>query len=309
MGWFDEQIRQRKLSDQELFEESIYQMASVVLGKQRAGALNDERIITKKALDDILKYYRAKPVEIPSTVRDAEEALEYCLRPHGIMRRNVRLEDGWYRDAFGPMIAFRREDGAPVALIPQIRGYWYRDAESGKKCSLNKKTAALFDRDAICFYRPLPLKKLGITDLIQYLKDCLNLDDFVTLAAVFLLGVCWKKTSPKAGMWTLIVGLVLGFTRLITMIVNPESHNLFTFIFNELNVYAFCVWMFLFCVVLAIVVTLLTPKPSEEQVQGLCFGTATPEQKAVTRASWGTWDIVHTVIILAFTVAFYIYFW
>ena len=129
------------------------------------------------------------------------------------------------------------------------------------------------------------------------------------IAAVFLLGICWKKTSPKAGMWTLIVGLVLGFTRLITMIINPEAHNVFTFIFNELNVYAFCVWMFLFCVCLAIVVTLLTPKPKEEQVRGLCFGTATPEQKAATRASWGTWDIIHTCIILAFTVAFYIYFW
>ncbi len=207
MGWFDEQIRQRKLSDQELFEESIYQMASVVLGKQRAGALNDERIITKKALDDILKYYRAKPVEIPSTVRDAEEALEYCLRPHGIMRRNVRLEDGWYRDAFGPMIAFRREDGAPVALIPQIHGYWYRDAESGKKCGLNKKTAALFDRDAICFYRPLPLKKLGITDLIQYLKDCLNLDDFVTLAAVFLLVTLFGLVQTP--IFRLLTGYVL----------------------------------------------------------------------------------------------------
>ena len=33
------------------------------------------------------------------------------------------------------------------------------------------------------------------------------------------------------------------------------------------------------------------------------------EQKAETRASWGTWDIIHTIIILAFTVAFYIYFW
>ena len=67
--------------------------------------------------------------------------------------------------------------------------------------------------------------------------------------------------------------------------------------------------MFLFCIVLAIVVTLLTPKPTAEQVEGLCFSTATPEQKAETRASWGTWDIIHTVIILAFTVAFYIYFW
>ena len=43
MGWFDEQIRLRKLSDQETFEESIIQMASVVLGKHHAGALHDER--------------------------------------------------------------------------------------------------------------------------------------------------------------------------------------------------------------------------------------------------------------------------
>ena len=51
MGWFDEQIRQRKLSDQEIFEESIFRMASVVLGKQRAGLLDDERVVTKMAID------------------------------------------------------------------------------------------------------------------------------------------------------------------------------------------------------------------------------------------------------------------
>ena len=129
------------------------------------------------------------------------------------------------------------------------------------------------------------------------------------IAAVFLLGICWKKTSPKAGMWTLIVGLVLGFTRLITMIINPEAHNFFTYIFNEMNVYAFCVWMFLFCIVLAIVVSKFTAAPAKEQVEGLCFGTATPEQKAATRASWNKWDVIHSCIILAFTVAFYIYFW
>lgn len=60
---------------------------------------------------------------------------------------------------------------------------------------------------------------------------------------------------------------------------------------------------------LALVATWLTPKPTEAQVQGLCFGTATPEQKAATRASWSTWDVIHSCIILAFTIAFYIYFW
>ena len=141
MGWFDEQIRQRKQNDQEVFEESIFRMASVVLGKKRAGDLNDERIITKEAIDDILKYYHAKPVEIPGSIQDADEALEYCLRPHGIMRRSVKLEEGWYRDAYGPMIAFRREDNIPVALMPNpVIGYWFHDPQSGEKKKLNKST-------------------------------------------------------------------------------------------------------------------------------------------------------------------------
>ena len=112
MGWFDEQIRQRKLSDQEIFEDSMFRMASVVLGKQRAGVLNDDRIATKAAIDEILKYYHYKPVEVPDSVRELDDELEFCLRPHGLMRRNVTLEEGWYKDAFGPMLAFRKEDGA-----------------------------------------------------------------------------------------------------------------------------------------------------------------------------------------------------
>ena len=51
MSWFDDQIRMRKQKDQEVFEDSIFRMASVVLGKPGAGALNDERIVTKAAID------------------------------------------------------------------------------------------------------------------------------------------------------------------------------------------------------------------------------------------------------------------
>ena len=124
MGWFDEQIRQRKDNDQEVFEESIFRVASAVLGNQRAGLLRDERFITKEAIDDILKYYHYKPVEIPDSVRDPDEQLEFCLRPHGVMWRSVTREEGWYKDSYGPMLAFRKEDGVPVALLPNpfLRG-------------------------------------------------------------------------------------------------------------------------------------------------------------------------------------------
>jgi SSS family solute:Na+ symporter len=145
----------------------------------------------------------------------------------------------------------------------------------------------------------------SLYDYIQSIQSLLA----PAIAAVFLLGVCWKRTSAKAGMWTLIAGLLLGFTRLVTMIVNPSAHNAFTYVFNEMNVYVFGVWTFLFCIVLAIVVSLVTRAPEAAQIKGLCFGTATAEQKAETRASWGTWDLVHTGIILAVTIAFYYYFW
>jgi len=187
MGWFDEQIRQRKQNDQDVFEESIFRMASVVLGKSMTGALDDERILTKAAIDDILKYYHYKPVEIPGTIKDADEALEYCLRPHGIMRRNVKLEENWYKDAYGPMIAFRKEDGLPVALMPKpVSGYWFK-GENGEKKKLNKATAAQFEQEAICFYKPLPLKALGIADLFRYLADCLDIGDYVALIGMTLL--------------------------------------------------------------------------------------------------------------------------
>ncbi|MBR4473730.1 MAG: NHLP bacteriocin export ABC transporter permease/ATPase subunit [Oscillospiraceae bacterium] len=185
MGWFDEQIRERKVRDQEVFEESIFRMAAVVLGKQKAGIVDSDRIVTKEAIDEILKFYHYKPAEIPDSIRDPDEQLEFCLRPHGLMRRNVRLEKGWYKDAFGPMLAFRKEDGMPVALLPKpFIGYTYRDPSTGKKVSLNAKTAALLDEDAICFYKPLPLKKLGIPDLIAYMWGCLNSGDLTMIVVL-----------------------------------------------------------------------------------------------------------------------------
>ena len=211
MGWFDEQIRQRKLSDQELFEDSMLRMASAVLGGQRVGMMNDDRIVTKAAIDEILKYYHYKTSEIPETIRDFDEQMEYCLRPHGLMKRNVRLEEGWYKDAFGPMMGFRKEDGMPIALLPKpFMGYWYRDPESGEKISVGKKTADVFEEDAICFYRPLPLKKLGIPDLILFLKDCLSAGDFASIIILTLI-------STLCGM------LLTSITKAMTGFVKDSS--------------------------------------------------------------------------------------
>jgi hypothetical protein len=167
VSWFEQQIKQRRESDQHLFEESIYNAAGVVLGKSSAAKISDKHIITKQAIDEILKYYNFKPVEFPTGIKTHEEQLDYCLRQHGLMKRQITLEEKWYRDAYGSVLAYTKDENEPVALLPnRTAGYSYTDRATGKKVRINKKTAKNFDSEAYCFYRPFPQKKLGIPDLI-----------------------------------------------------------------------------------------------------------------------------------------------
>ena len=109
-GWFDEQIQQRKLNDKIQFEGAFAKMASTVMDGRINARYLDRTAITKNALESVLKAFNVKPGRYPDSIEDPEELMEYMLRPHGIMHRRVRLTSGWYKDAFGPMIA-KRKDG------------------------------------------------------------------------------------------------------------------------------------------------------------------------------------------------------
>ena len=193
-GWFEKQIKQRNDSDQQLFEDALFHVAGIVMGERKASLFSDERIITAQAIDEVLKYYHCKPAEVPGTVKDPEEYMDYCLRPHGLMRREIELEEGWYRDSFGPVLAFLKDSREPVTLLPgNLRGYYYIDKTTGTRTALNKKTDALFERTGYCFYQPLPQRRIGVRDLLLYMKGCLSANDvtLIVLAAfaVTLVGM------------------------------------------------------------------------------------------------------------------------
>ena len=194
MGWFDEQIKQRKLKDEEVFEEAFIEIADAVLGEGLTASLKSDSRIAKDAIDEIAKYYRVKTTDVPSEVTNVDEQLEYLFRPYGIMRRNVKLTEGWYRDAIGPMLATSSEDANLLALTPSgLNGYSYTEPGTGKKIKITKKNSHLIGNEAIAFYFPLPLKKLGIPDLIKYTAKILSASDYIVLLlitlAVTLLGM------------------------------------------------------------------------------------------------------------------------
>ncbi|MCF0232179.1 MAG: hypothetical protein HUJ63_07930, partial [Enterococcus sp.] len=145
------------------------------------------------ALDDILVYFGKTPVEVPSDVEDLNEKIEYVCQPHGIMHRHVKLDKGWYKNAVGAMFG-KLKDGEPIALIPDsLGGYCYVDHNTGNKVRITRKTASLLENEAICFYRPLPLKSLGIKDLAQYVIKCVSPITIVfivlSMLAVTLVGL------------------------------------------------------------------------------------------------------------------------
>ena len=219
MSIFDDKIRSRMENDQRMLEDSIFQMVSVVLDKWSAGRVRDSLLITKDALDEILKYYHEKPVEIPEDITDSVKQMEYAFRPSGLMIRDVVLNEEWYRQAYGPMLGYLKEDGLAVALIPgTISGYWYQDPGTGKKIRLNKKNAQLLEKDALCFYRPLPSKKLGVPDLIKYLWGSITKGDLflivIATLALTLVGMIEPRvynllTGPvlRSGQVTLLIGV------------------------------------------------------------------------------------------------------
>lgn len=198
MGWFDEQVKQKKQRDSEDFSESFVNIAGAVIGSKISATLNNDRQITKNAIDEILKYYHAKSRVVPDNIKEASEQLEYLMRPYGIMRRKVLLEKNWYKDAVGAMLGTRTDDGSAVALIPRgLFGYSFLDVTSGKKVYLGPKTENLIAAEATCFYKPFPLKKVGIGSLMQYILETLSASDFMMFGLTVLIATLIGLLSPK----------------------------------------------------------------------------------------------------------------
>ena len=187
MGWFDEQIKQRKKHDEDLFSEAFVGIADAVLGSKMSAAYHSDEAKAQGAIEEILKYYHVKPREVPDSIRGLNDRLEYLLRPNGIMRRNVNLPQGWYKDAIGAILGTRMDDGSVVAFIPKgLAGYVFYDAPTGKWVTLTRKNESLFANEGICFYKPFPLGKLTLASLMRYIIETLSAADFVLFALATL---------------------------------------------------------------------------------------------------------------------------
>jgi SSS family solute:Na+ symporter len=95
------------------------------------------------------------------------------------------------------------------------------------------------------------------------------------IAAVFLLGVTWKRANASGALAALLTGFVLGTARFVLELAyagQPMVEGpLRTFV--RMNFLHFAAVMFVVCVAVLVGVSLATPAPAPRKVAGLTFAT------------------------------------
>lgn len=120
------------------------------------------------------------------------------------------------------------------------------------------------------------------------------------ITAVFLLGIFYKRINGLGAFVTLVVGFLAGAIRIVLELQKDNlDPNGFLFAVGDVNFLTFGAWFFLFCILLAIVVSLLSAVPSVEKLRNLTFQTISPEDKAENKASYNWKDILISVLVLA----------
>jgi NHLM bacteriocin system ABC transporter ATP-binding protein len=186
MNLFESQFQKRARLDREITANAYEGLARSLTGNLLTFEKNElERL--DSAIQSVLKYINVKPGEVPEDTDDFRERLSYMCRPSGTMTRDIRLEKNWYKSSFGPMLG-KLKNGEIVALLPYgMTGYAYFDYNTGTRIRVNKKAAEGLENMAILCYRPLPSKRLSLSDLFSFLIQSFDKADYALVCIMTLL--------------------------------------------------------------------------------------------------------------------------
>jgi solute:Na+ symporter, SSS family len=150
----------------------------------------------------------------------------------------------------------------------------------------------------------------GLYNYLQSIQGYLAPPIFV----VFFFGVFWKRLNAKGCLWAMVIGFIVGLFRMLVDTPCTLDENFhyregsFFWIINNINFQYFSILITIISAVVMVGVSYLTEAPNAKQISGLTFATATAEDKAKTRASWGALEVVCSIVIMVGITFAYLYF-
>ncbi len=126
------------------------------------------------------------------------------------------------------------------------------------------------------------------------------------IAAVFLLGVFWKRVNAKGAIVSLLTGFVLGMGRLVLELTKGSQSGLL-FWYADINFLHFAILLFAVCTAVLVVVSLATPPERDDKLAGLTFATAAAPARGdaavvarlASKPAWRRKDLWLSVLLAA----------
>lgn len=152
----------------------------------------------------------------------------------------------------------------------------------------------------------IPFMDLLSGQLFVYLQ---NVQAYIAppIAAVFLIGVFWKRVNARGAVAALISGFVLGIGRLIADL-NKDALSGVLYALTDINFLHYAFYLFVVCTAILIIVSLATEEPDEDKVRDLTFETVDHATKLPTDPLWKQRDIWGTILLIAIVIGVWIYF-
>ncbi|MHA7101353.1 SSS family solute:Na+ symporter [Roseivirga pacifica] len=124
------------------------------------------------------------------------------------------------------------------------------------------------------------------------------------IAAVFLLGIFFKRLNAKGAMSALLSGFVLGTLRFVLEMNKAGlTEGTFWHTFATINFLHFAALLFVVCATILVIVSLMTAPPAPEKTEGLTY-----DRKTKGKAKGSRLDILLTVILIAIILMMWTYF-
>jgi SSS family solute:Na+ symporter len=156
----------------------------------------------------------------------------------------------------------------------------------------------------------IPMMKFISGQLYQYLQ---SVQAYISppIAAVFLIGVFWKRVNARGAMAALLSGFVLGMGRLVAEL-NKGSLSGFLYAYADINFLHFALFLFVICTAVLIVVSLSAPAPSDVKLAGLTYATTERPSDASAKSDsdpiWRRKDFLFSMLLMLLVGLVWIYF-
>ena len=118
----------------------------------------------------------------------------------------------------------------------------------------------------------IPMMKYVSDQLYVYIQ---SVQAYISppIAAVFLIGIFWRRVNAQGAIASLVAGFFLGMGRLVLEIKKDSLSGTLHWL-ADVNFLHFAILLFVACSAVLVVVSLLTAPQRDEQLAGLTFATA-----------------------------------